>query len=128
MGAPRTASWMERNVRQKVMRVVGGDEVVVGVSDKDGYKLEHFVGQVHGSHAQADGGLSSHGFPTMLVSALVFVRSVILAAAMFRALAYKRAIVCTPLSDCSSRFITHQCEPDRGILSCFSLLSCPSAP
>ena len=71
----------------------GGAEVVVGVGDKDDYKLKHFVGQAHGSHAQADGGSSSHGFPTMLVSALAFVRSAILAAATFRALACKHASV-----------------------------------
>ena len=64
-----------------------GGEVIVGVGDKDGYKLEHFIGQVHGSHAQADGESSSHGFPTMLVSTLAFIGSVILAAAMFHALA-----------------------------------------
>ena len=68
----------------------GGAEVIIGVGDKDDYKLEHFVGQVHGSHAQADGGSSSHGFPTMLVSTLAFVGSAILAAAMFRALALLR--------------------------------------
>ena len=106
----------------------GGAEVVVRVGDKDDYKLEHFIGQVHGSHAQADGRSSSHGFPTVLISALVFIRSAILTAATFHALACKHAIVCTPPSDRSSRFITHQCEPDRGILSCFSLLSCLSAP
>ena len=105
-----------------------GAKVVVGVGDKDDYKLEHFVGQVHGSHAQADSGSSSHGFPTVLVSVLAFVRSAILATATFRALACKHAIVCTPPSDHSSGFITHQCEPDHSILSCFSLLSCPSAP
>ena len=105
-----------------------GAEVIVRVGDKDDYELEHFVGQVHGSHVQADGGSSSHGFPTVLVSTLAFIRSAILAAATFHALACKRAIVCTPPSDRSSGFLTHQCKPDRSILSCFSLLSFPSAP
>ena len=68
----------------------GGAEVIVRVGDKDGYKLEHFVGQVHSNHAQADGGSSSHGLPTMLVSALAFVGSAILAAATFHALALLR--------------------------------------
>ena len=65
----------------------GGAKVVIGVGDKDGYKLKHFIGQVHSSHAQADGGSSSHGFPTVLVSTLAFIRSAILAAATFCALA-----------------------------------------
>ena len=68
----------------------GGAEVVIGVGDKDGYKLKHFVGQVHGSHVQADGGSSSHGLPTVLVSTLMFVGSAILAASMFCALALLR--------------------------------------